>query len=80
MSGAAQSPAPIKFLTLNAQLSWSGEHPGSTLVTAFVDSEAEENLMDNDFAKSMSVPFKVSPKPMNIQVLDGRPLGTSREE
>jgi hypothetical protein len=49
-------------------------------IQEFVDSGAADNFIDQDFARELQSPCVKCPIPLQIEALDGRPIGSAQVE
>jgi hypothetical protein len=49
-------------------------------IQAFVDFGAVVNFIDQDFARELQIPCVKCPIPLQIEALDGRPIGSGQDE
>lgn len=71
MSQVVVSPRPPSQLTLAGTVSWGRF---SVAVTAFVDSGAAGNLIDEDWGRAQGIPLHRLEASLPVTALGGRPL------
>ena len=78
MTSCPVSPQlPGHHLTLHATLHWDiRQHH----IQAFVHSGAADHFIDHDFARELQIPCVKCPISLQIQALDGPPIGSGQVE
>ena len=66
---------PSHHLTLPTTLNWDNRQHH---IQAFMDSGAANNFIDQDFARELQILCMKCPIPLQMQALDGRPIGSSQ--